>query len=529
MAKGSGTPVWTSGVRGFALTAAVAAGLSVTVSTSGAKDETRTLEIYNIHTKETSRVTYKAGGRYDADGLKKLNHVMRDWRLDIATKMDPKLFDLLWELKHELGATQPIHLISGHRSSKTNTMLRRTRGGQAKKSLHIRGSAADVYFPGVPLERLRNAALVKQRGGVGYYPRSGQPFVHVDTGRVRHWPRIPSNKLASILKRGTSKVPVRQVVETRVASIAAPAPAAKPRSALVETPAPMTLASLDRQAMAEKAAGASAVVASAAGDGATAPSSGSAPDQVRSRDWGESWLAPSRPRELQKPRSKPRPQQDIVVAGLSTTVAPRSHSARLSTALAPSMTGYADPGAAVAGGGRRLDGTNTPLAGMLADAERLSALTSLGVKTDPAEAEAESLAAPVGAAQAVQSAKLQPAAPEPLTRRPVVTASLSPAAFLPLKHEVQSRFRAILFAPAHAHVFEPKTDIVENFEPRDGVDKGLNFAGALFSKTEVGAFAPMPAEAGYNPATLRVAQADDRRDGGVLAYARRMISWLLGD
>jgi uncharacterized protein YcbK (DUF882 family) len=33
--------------------------------------------------------------------------------------------------------------------------------------------------------QLRDAALVLNRGGVGYYPSSD--FVHIDTGRVRHW------------------------------------------------------------------------------------------------------------------------------------------------------------------------------------------------------------------------------------------------------------------------------------------------------------------------------------------------------
>ena len=29
--------------------------------------------------------------------------------------------------------------------------------------------------------------------------RSGQPFVHIDTGSVRHWPRLPEDQLASII------------------------------------------------------------------------------------------------------------------------------------------------------------------------------------------------------------------------------------------------------------------------------------------------------------------------------------------
>jgi uncharacterized protein YcbK (DUF882 family) len=64
-------------------------------------------------------------------------------------------------------------------------MLRRTRGGQARNSLHLRGQAVDVRLPGVPLPRLRDAGLAIGRGGVGYYPASD--FVHLDTGRVRRW------------------------------------------------------------------------------------------------------------------------------------------------------------------------------------------------------------------------------------------------------------------------------------------------------------------------------------------------------
>ena len=36
-----------------------------------------------------------------------------------------------------------------------------------------------------PLADLRDAAWSLQAGGVGYYPR--EQFVHIDTGRVRHW------------------------------------------------------------------------------------------------------------------------------------------------------------------------------------------------------------------------------------------------------------------------------------------------------------------------------------------------------
>ncbi|KKK51900.1 hypothetical protein LCGC14_3110340, partial [marine sediment metagenome] len=43
---------------------------------------------------------------------------------------------------------------------------------------------------------------MQEVGGVGYYPTSGIPFVHVDTGRVRMWPRIPRLDLAALFPSG---------------------------------------------------------------------------------------------------------------------------------------------------------------------------------------------------------------------------------------------------------------------------------------------------------------------------------------
>ena len=74
----------------------------------------------------------------------------------------------------------------------TNEMLRKTRGGQASQSQHITGKAVDIAFPDVPVKQMRYSAMIRERGGVGYYPTSGIPFVHVDTSRVRHWPRRQS-------------------------------------------------------------------------------------------------------------------------------------------------------------------------------------------------------------------------------------------------------------------------------------------------------------------------------------------------
>jgi hypothetical protein len=54
----------------------------------------------------------------------------------------------------------------------------------------------------VPLEQIRFAGLRLQRGGVGFYPTSGSPFVHLDTGNIRHWPRMTRDQLVRVFPDG---------------------------------------------------------------------------------------------------------------------------------------------------------------------------------------------------------------------------------------------------------------------------------------------------------------------------------------
>lgn len=168
-------------------------------------EKERTISFYHIHTKETLSITYKRDGKYSPAAMKKIDWFMRDWRQNTVVKIDPRTIDILWEMHTELGSKKPINIICGYRSRKTNRMLRRKRGGQASNSLHIYGKAIDAHFPDVPVRYVRYAALVRQRGGVGYYPTSALPFVHVDTGRVRHWPRMKRDELALLFSNGRSK------------------------------------------------------------------------------------------------------------------------------------------------------------------------------------------------------------------------------------------------------------------------------------------------------------------------------------
>jgi uncharacterized protein YcbK (DUF882 family) len=167
-----------------------------------AEGDTRSISMHHIHTDEDITITYKRDGRYDESALEKLNWFLRDWRRGEQTKMDPHLIDLVWEVQREASTQEPIQVVCGYRSPQTNAMLRRSSHGVARFSQHMRGHAMDFYIPGIPLEHLREIGLRLQRGGVGFYPESGSPFVHMDTGDVRMWPRMTHDELARVFPDG---------------------------------------------------------------------------------------------------------------------------------------------------------------------------------------------------------------------------------------------------------------------------------------------------------------------------------------
>ncbi len=167
-----------------------------------AREGNRTLKLYFGHTGERGEFTFKRNGRYDRRELERINHFLRDWRKEESTRIDPELLDLVWEVYKEARAKDYIHVVSAYRSPKTNAMLRKRGRGVAKNSQHTRGKALDFYIPDVPIKKLRRIAMKKQGGGVGYYPSSGSPFVHLDTGSVRAWPRMSRKQLLALFPNG---------------------------------------------------------------------------------------------------------------------------------------------------------------------------------------------------------------------------------------------------------------------------------------------------------------------------------------
>lgn len=145
----------------------------------------RQLTFVNLHTDERLTAAYRKNGRVDPGALRDINYILRDWRTDEVTDMDVETLDILFDLRGRVDSDAPVEIISGYRSPRTNRMLAARSGGVARRSLHMYGKAIDLRLPDQNLVEVARTALRMRRGGVGLYRRSG--FVHIDSGRPRHW------------------------------------------------------------------------------------------------------------------------------------------------------------------------------------------------------------------------------------------------------------------------------------------------------------------------------------------------------
>jgi uncharacterized protein YcbK (DUF882 family) len=221
----------------IAMASALIAGIwSLSGSATIAGGETRSISLYHIHTKESLSITYMTNGRYVPSAMKKINYLMRDWRRKETVTIDPKTIDLMWELHADLGSKAPIHIVCGYRSPRTNAFLKRVGRKVARHSQHMKGKAIDLYFPDVNTKTMRNSALVRKVGGVGYYRSAAGPtgFLHIDSGNVRHWgPGISRREMASIFSKYKKTVGARLSAKDRIMlatreSVKAPPEAGKP-------------------------------------------------------------------------------------------------------------------------------------------------------------------------------------------------------------------------------------------------------------------------------------------------------------
>lgn len=153
-----------------------------------ALQEPARLILVNSHTGEKLDVVYRDEcGAYDPQALSQIDYLMRCHYSHKQVPIDPRVIEYLYAVDKSFdGGGNEIQVISGYRSPEYNKILRRRgRRRVARNSLHMAGKAIDFRIPGVKVSHIRKAALAMQFGGVGYYPRRG--FVHIDSGRFRHW------------------------------------------------------------------------------------------------------------------------------------------------------------------------------------------------------------------------------------------------------------------------------------------------------------------------------------------------------
>ncbi len=137
------------------------------------------------HTGDSFSGVYRVGDKYLPEAFERLNYVLRDFRTGEVFPMDPRIVDVISIIQRKTGSNEPLEVLSGYRSPKTNAMLRNASTGVARNSFHMYGQAMDMRMPGYSTRKLRNVAVNLKVGGVGYYTKSN--FVHIDTGKVRSW------------------------------------------------------------------------------------------------------------------------------------------------------------------------------------------------------------------------------------------------------------------------------------------------------------------------------------------------------
>ena len=143
----------------------------------------RRLKLYNANTRESFDGPYRDDGGPIRAAMEELSFLLRDHHTGERIAIDVGVLDFLAAVMDSVGASRAT-VLSAYRTVATNRMLAATTFGVADNSQHLYGRALDIRLES-RLEEAMETARAMQRGGVGWYPRSG--FIHLDSGPVRSW------------------------------------------------------------------------------------------------------------------------------------------------------------------------------------------------------------------------------------------------------------------------------------------------------------------------------------------------------
>ena len=149
-------------------------------------NHTQNLALLNSNTKETLRLKLKAGQKISPYAQKKINYLLRDWRMNQVKDLDENIlcdfFNVCGQFANVKSFLQ-VDIHSGFRSQETNNYLRKRSNRVAKNSLHILGKAIDFSIPSKSPAQIAKVARIVTDGGVGHY----SSFIHLDSGPKRDW------------------------------------------------------------------------------------------------------------------------------------------------------------------------------------------------------------------------------------------------------------------------------------------------------------------------------------------------------
>ena len=146
--------------------------------------DTRSVKLFRKETKELLNLKYMQEGPWEPNAYAQICWLLRDVKAHEWVQIDVKLIAILdWTQRYlsKYGYTQPLVILSGFRSAKTNNSLENA----ARNSMHLYGKAIDFAVPGLDTRYLAELMNYLVQGGVGAYAHKG--FVHIDTGRLRRW------------------------------------------------------------------------------------------------------------------------------------------------------------------------------------------------------------------------------------------------------------------------------------------------------------------------------------------------------
>jgi len=135
--------------------------------------------------------TFMVNGVYDSGTLDKLNWICRDWRLNEPTKMDPHLFDIMWEVYREFrvdaanrrAVRLPVAANERHAAPPLAP-------GSPSIRSNMQGKAIDAHFPSTSAQDGSAISPCACRRAASASTRlETPPGVHIDSGSVRYWPK----------------------------------------------------------------------------------------------------------------------------------------------------------------------------------------------------------------------------------------------------------------------------------------------------------------------------------------------------